>query len=49
LVYMKWIVYSIPLPNYPWGSKGASAGLSFEHAIEIAGEEGDNYRAKFRQ
>jgi len=30
------------------GDKPASAELSFEPAISIAGKEGDNYRAKFR-
>jgi len=34
--------------NHPLGDKPASAELSFEPAISIAGEEGDNYRAKFR-
>jgi len=34
--------------NYPLGGNSASAELSFEPAIEIAGEESDNYCAKFR-
>jgi len=34
--------------NHALGDKSASAELSFEPAISIAGEEGNNYRAKSR-
>jgi len=34
--------------NHALGDKPASAELSFEPVISIAGEEGGNYHAKFR-